>query len=610
MHPDKALRSQLLKVFCFAALALFLIPALTYGFVRYAAHQDDLEFLRMVEQRVYADSTATSENKEAEIAFYRQRPPSTICTNQEPAAQRYRESVCAPWGEIWQFDLVRRVAGWTLVAGVVVLLAIAGLGALAFGNRKLQYRSFVVGWRLMMLASAAAVVVQGAALVWLSFWVTAFFFNKYFVKLILIAGVLALGAVWLVLRKIFQRVELDNTVEGELVVEADAPLLWRRIRHMAARLKTAPPDHLVAGIDTNFFVTETPLTVGGKTLQGRSLFVSIPLLRVLSLQEADAVLGHELAHFRGGDTRNSALLGPKLQQYDHYMYALGQGGLAWVVVPFMQLYRMVFQLALSRDSRAREFKADRTAAKLVSPQGIVQSLIKIAAYDHYRSNTERRLFESDRQLNGALGIAQTVAQGLHPYAASDDFFDDMRTAHIPHPFDSHPPIAQRMRHVGHVVQPDDYGAIVRQTPTSTWADEIIRSTAIEERLWARYETQFAQNHEQALAYRYEPANEQERALVLKYFPPMVFTLKNGESIEVNYSGLARSGEALLPWDAVKSLEYNESSFGDSLTVTLHEKGLVGAKTTKLKLAGLGKQKDAFNAAVGHYWQRHQVMRAQ
>jgi Zn-dependent protease with chaperone function len=610
MHPDNALRSQLLKVLCLAALALFVIPAITYGFVRYAAHQDDVAFQRMVEERTYADTAASSEEKEAHIAFYRQRPPSTICTNEEPDAQRYRASVCEPFGEVWQFHLVRRIAGWTLVAGVVVLLSIAALGALAFGNRKLQYGSFVVGWRLMMLASAAAVVVQGAALVWLSFWVTAFFFHKYYLKLILVAGVLALGAVWVVVMKIFQRVPLNNTVEGEVVTEADAPLLWRRIRHMAARLKTAPPDHIVAGIDTNFFVTETPLTVCQKALQGRSLFVSIPLLRVLSLQEADAVLGHELAHFRGGDTRNSALLGPKLQQYDHYMHGLSQGGLALVVVPFMQLYRMVFQLALSRDSRAREFKADRTAAKLVSPQGIVQSLIKIAAYDHYRSNTERRLFESDRQLNGALGIAQAVAQGLHPYASSDDFFDDMRTAHIPHPFDSHPPIAQRMRHVGHVVLPDDYGAIVRQTPTSTWADEILTSAAIEERLWARYEAQFAQNHEQTLAYRYEPANDEERQLVLKYFPPVVFALKNSASIEINYSGIAPSGEDVLPWDSVKSLQYNDSSFGDSMTVTLHEKGLIGAKTTKLKLAGLGKQKDEFNATVGHYWRRHQIMRAQ
>ena len=58
------------------------------------------------------------------------------------------------------------------------------------------------------------------------------------------------------------------------------------------------------------------------------------------------------------------------------------------------------------------------------------------------------------------------------------------------------------------------------------------------------------------------------------------------------------------------MQYNDSSFGDSLTVTLNEKGMVGPKTTKVKLSGLSKQKDNFNATLSHYWRRHQIMRAQ
>lgn len=610
MNPDKSLRNDLVKVALQAVLALFLIPALTYGFVRYAQRQEDVAFLQMIETRMLADADMKYEEKQARIDFYRARPPSTICTNHEAEAQAYKDAVCENYGETWQFHFVRKLSGWTLVGSLLGLLAVAGLGALAFKNRKLQYKSFVVGWRFMMVASAAAVVLQGFFAVWLSFWVTAFLIHKYYIKLIFIAGVLALGGIAAIVRKIFQKVQTNNGVDGELLTEADAPLLWRRIKHLAARLRTAPPDHVVAGIDTNFFVTEAPLQVGNKTTTGRSLFMSIPLLRVLSMEEADAVLGHELAHFRGGDTQASAALGPKLQQYDHYVEGMRTGGLTIIVYPFMQLYRMVFQLALSSDSRTREFRADHMAAKLVSPQAIAQSLIKISAYANYRANTENALFQSENKLDGALGIADSVARGLHPYATSDDFFDDMRTAHIPHPFDSHPALQQRMQHVGHVVPPEGYGAVVTQIPTKTWADEIIGAGAIEARLWSAYEQQFANNHEQALAYRYEPANDEQKAHVLKYFPPVVFKLKGDASVEINYEGIAPAGEALVPWDNVKSLQYNESSFGDSLTVTLNEKGMVGAKTTKVKLPGLGKQKDAFNGTVSHYWRRHQIMRSQ
>lgn len=605
-----SLKTQLTKAALQAALALFLIPLLTYGFVRYAQNQEDVSFLKTVEARILADDSSSYEQKQQRMDFYRARPPSRLCTNTEAEAQAYREAVCEPYGEIWQFHKVRAVSGWLLAGSVLALLLMAGLGALAFRSRKWQYKSFVLGWRFMMVFSAVAVALQGVFAVWLSFWVTAFLIQKYFIKLILVAGLLALGGVAAIVSKIFQRVHTDNRVDGEVLTEADAPLLWRRIKHLAARLRTAPPDHVIAGIDTNFFVTQAPLKVGSKTTEGRSLFISIPLLRVLSMEEADAVLGHELAHFRGGDTQASAALAPKLQQYHHYLEGMRTGGLTWVVYPFMELYRAIFQLALSQDSRQREFKADHMAAKLVSPQAITQSLIKVAAYANYRAHTEKALFASDYQLSGNLGIADSVARGLVPYAASDDFFDDMRTAHIPHPFDSHPPLAERMQKVGHVVEPDGYGAVVTQMPTKTWADEIINAAAIEERLWAAYEQQFSNNHEQALAYRYEPANDEQTAHVLKYFPPVLFKLKNNLSVEVNYKGIAPSGEPQIPWDNVKALQYNHSSFGDSLTVTLHEKGLVGAKTSKVKLPGMGKQKDDFNATLSHYWRRHQIMRAQ
>ena len=465
MKIDNALRNDLVKVALQAVLALFLIPALTYGFVRYAQRQEDVSFLQMIETRMLADAEMTYEDKQARIDFYRARPPFTLCTNHEAAAQGYKDAVCEPYGETWQFHLVRLWSAWTLVGSALGLLVVGGLGVLAFKNRKLQTRSFVVGWRFMMPASAATVILQGFFAVWFSFWVTAFLIHKYFIKLILVAGLLALGGVAAIVRKIFQKIPSDNHIDGELMTEADAPLLWRRIKHLAARLRTPPPDHVVAGIDTNFFVTEVPLKVGNKTTTGRSLFMSIPLLRVLSMEEADAVLGHELAHFRGGDTQASAALGPNLQQYDHYVEGMRTGGLTVVVLPLMQLYRMVFQLALSSDSRNREFKADHMAAKLVSPQAITQSLIKVAAYANYRAKTENALYQSDNKLAGNLGIADTVARGLLPYTASDDFFDDMRTAHIPHPFDSHPPLQQRMQQVGHVVPPEGYGAVVTQVPT-------------------------------------------------------------------------------------------------------------------------------------------------
>jgi Zn-dependent protease with chaperone function len=613
MSIQSALKFGLAKVFAYALLALFLIPAVTYVFTGYAQRDQDTRFVEGISQRIDADKRLAPDEKQARKDYYRSNPPSTICSSTDPDAEDYRAAMCERYGDVWQFHMARKVSLGTLVASGVLLLAVLGLGALAFVDRKMQYASFVAGWHLTTWASAASLVLQGAMAVWLSFWVTAVFFHKYSPKLIIVVGLAVAAGVFVAVAGIFKRVQSDNRAVGELVSEADAPMLWKRIRHMAQRLKTDPPQHIVAGIDANFFVTEAPLTVADKTLTGRTLFVSLPLLRVLDQTEADAVFGHELAHLRGGDTESSARLGPKLVQFDHYRHAIRTGGLSAVVSPVLDLYRTIFEFALARDSREREFKADRIAAKLVSPAAIAQSLVKIAAYAQYRYKIEDELFgRNDRHDNTSLGIAGFVAQGLTPYAASDDFLDAMKTANVPHPFDSHPAMPERLRNVGMPLKEHDYGAIAVRKPAATWVQEILTADAIEQRLWSDYEQQFAQDHERSLAYRYEPANDQERALVLQYFPPVVFALKGDDTVEVSIDGIKTSADdTTVFWDAVKALEFKESSFGNALVVTHPEKNALGlgAKTSKIKLPGLKKDKDEFNAVVGAYWQRHQIMRA-
>ena len=557
MDSHTTFRRDLLKIVAWALAALLAIPGITYAFTRYALARQVAAHL------------------------------------------------------LWQFDLVSRISGWTLVVGLLTVLASLALGALAFLDRKAQYLSFVTGWRLLTLVGAAETVVQGALLVWLSFWLTAFFFNLYAIKLIAVAGIGAALAVFYAVVHIFKRPVLSGEVEGELVDEAAAPALWARVRQLARRMKTEPPQHLIAGIDTNFFVTESPLTVSGKTLRGRSLFVSLPLLRVLDRSEADAVLGHELAHFRGGDTASSAALGPKLVAYDHYCAMMQAGRVTLLVFYMLRMFRVIFEIALQRDSREREFKADRVAAKLVSPQGIVHSLIKVSAYARYRAQVEQQLFEREQRYGGALGISAQVAAGLAPFARSPHFMDAMESAAVPHPFDSHPPMAERMANVGHLIDPEDFPAVVTRPTEGSWVSDMPTAEAIETRLWGAYENQFAAAHEQSLAYRYEPATDEERAVVLKYFPPIWFELKQGDRFEISYEGLLAPGtEGFLSWDNVTNLEYEDGIGGDVLKVIHPEKGLLGAKSTKIKLPGISKVRDELKGELGRYWHRHQVMRQQ
>jgi Zn-dependent protease with chaperone function len=461
---------------------------------------------------------------------------------------------------------------------------------------------------MLMASSVVQVLSQGTLAVGLAYWLPAYFFERFSVKLLAMVAICAGLSALVVIIKIFQRPKSVTNVEGEQLTEAAAPRLWQRVREIAARLQTAVPDHIIGGIDANFFVTEMPVTVGTKVFAGRTLFVSVPLLRILSTAQADAVLGHELAHFSGGDTSASARLNPALLRYDHYTHGL-QEGMTIVVFPIMQLYRLLLQLSLSRDSRAREFQADRTAASVTSAQAMIEALVKVAAYATYRGKTEEELINGWERLNEQFGLGASVAHGLLPYSTTEQFVDEMRTAPVPHPFDSHPPMAQRMQNVGYQLDVAAFGGVVAVIPDACWADEIDGANEIEGRLWAAYEQRFAARHEQVLAYRYEPATEEERAIVLKYFPPVGFSLKEGQSIEINVDGIMRSGEALVPWDDLGGLKYENSIVsGEKLDITL--KGASGTRSLAIKVKGLSKQKTPFMNTINHFWRRHQVMRAE
>jgi len=200
---------------------------------------------------------------------------------------------------------------------------------------------------------------------------------------------------------------------------------------------------------------------------------------------------------------------------------------------------------------------------------------------------------------------------LAPYAASANFVDAMKVASIPHPFDSHPATPERMKNVDYPVDERAYGEIVSGEPAHSWVDDIQTATEIEQSLWDTYERRFAVMHERSLAYRYEPGNHAELAIVLKYFPQVTFQLKNGSALHINYAGLdLPEQKTSIAWDKVVDLKYRDGISGDVLEIVHPEKGLIGAKTTKVKLPGIRKDRQRCKAVLAHYWQRHQIMREQ
>lgn len=594
------------KVFFWLLLTLFLIPAITLGFAEYgktSLNQEYTQFFIQDAQKQHQDADKLAE-------FLQQNPPSSVCGPVAEDLLNYQNAVCAPGSELSQFYLIDKIAIWTLLAGVVVLLMIVLLSALAFKDRSSQLLSLRLARPFLMLAGSLEVIVQGAMLVWLSFWGTAFFTQTYYPKLVIIVGLMVLGGIYYIIKGIFKKLPPEESIEGEVVSREAAPELWSRIDALAAKVGTTPPDHVIAGIDTNFYVTEAPLRVNDTLLTGRKLYVSIPLLRQLSLAQADGVMVHELTHLHEGDTASGALLGPKLHRFDLYTALMSENVATLIVYYPLYLYRMLFELAWQRNSREREFVADRNASALISPAAIIESLIKISAYASYRYEIERNLFENNALHENELGIRHAIAAGLPAHVESADFISLMREQNVPHPFDSHPPLTERMRNVGFSVEETAYAAMAAERPTESWVDLMPVADSIEQQLWQKYERDFSSNHEESLAWRYQPTGEAETALVLKYFPNVPFTLKDGSQIEITWQGIVapKTGE-LLEWDNVKNINVLRNFGRDTLHLQHVQPNAQGKKRSKIALPGLKKEIDRFKEVLAWYWHRHQTVRS-
>jgi Zn-dependent protease with chaperone function len=616
MPAAKNTRVGLSKAVIYCLLSLFFIPAAAYGFVSYAFMGWDKTFTESLSAAIGKAQDIPADQKEAVEKYnLATLAPSKICgvdPKNEVIKQR-QEKLCAYHETFGQFYIVKLVSFWSLVAGAGIFMLILVLCGIAFINRRALFLSFLFSWRFLTSVTALEVIVQGALLVWLSFWLTAYFWEQFSPKLVLMMAILVAAAAFAAVVLLFKRVSIKHIIEGEILTLDAEPILWARVKSIATKMETAPPDWIVAGIDDNFFVSQSPMIVNSHELKGRILFISLPLLRILDEKEADAVLAHEFAHFRGGDTKSSAQLGPKLLQFGTYMAKVSAMHVGYV----LWFYRLVLEFALKRQSRLREFIADRAAAKTISAQTLVHSLIKLSAYSGYRAEVENQLFSFDEGHSGPLGIAAKVASGLNAYAHSPKFINNMRLISVPHPFDSHPHLKERMKNTGYVIDENSFAGIATENVQQTWVHSIESADAVEAKLWSKYEQQFSADHELALAYRYEPATQQEEALILKYFPPVKIALHKN-AIEIHYWGLllskpvAQAKDGRVLWDDVTQLTL-KNTYGMRKLVIGHTKrgsflSSLYQKRFGIALSGIGNQSNQLAAALTRYRQRHLIMR--
>ena len=600
------------NTYVYPALALFLIPVLSLVFFYYTQGSYDHDFQEAVSAAIRTDQQMAPEEKADALAFYEAVPLSTVLASNDPALAEVQNMVPSQTQlDYAVFRWAIRIAWGCILAAVGAFVFLGASVVMSLRSQWAQYYSLLAGWHALRIFATLQVIAQALLVFALGFWVQVFFFEAFFVKITLLLGIVCLFSVFPVIMAIFRKLDNEFTIEGEVLDRDTAPRLWYDLDQLSAEMGIAPPDQVVAGIDDNFFVTQTPVTVAGKDgttkkFTGKTLFVSLSLLKKLPGREADAVLLHELAHFSGEDTLYSQRISPLLMRFQNYLEGLYAGVVARPVFYFAVLFRALYEISLGKLSRQREFRADRLAAEKTSPQDMANALLRITAYSQYRASVEKEFFDAE-QAHEQVAISQRIDDGFPAYVSAFVEKRDIGDLASAHPFDSHPPMDVRLKALGFVATAEAMREALEQeardeSAEGSWFQKILGAETIERDQWSAYEERFRQFHENVLAYRYLPETDEQRELVERFFPRVERTAAKDRPGVFDYEKVMHEDwEQPIYYHEIKNMTL-ENEWGTRLDLAMERDGK--KKTVKLPLSKDKTQQQEIIGTLEQYFTRY------
>ncbi len=307
------------------------------------------------------------------------------------------------------------------------------------GGPSLAFRAVLaVGLTVAFYAFALGL---SALLLWLA-WMNATRAKHVQVQFLLFCIVGAGAILWSVLPRI-ERFEAP----GPRLLPGSQPRLFRELQGVADAVGQEMPAevYLVADLNAGVLQRGGLLGFGGR----RVMILGLPLLTVLRVSEFRAVLAHEFGHYHGGETR----LGPWIHRTQSAVVrtvrSLEEAGslLRFVFLGYAKLFFRITHAV----SRRQELAADRLAAGVSGAPALAAGLRGI----HGADPALGAYFGQELFPVLASGFRPPVAEGFHRFLQSravrtavDDFLENLVREQKGDPYDTHPPLRERLAALG------------------------------------------------------------------------------------------------------------------------------------------------------------------
>lgn len=291
---------------------------------------------------------------------------------------------------------------------------------------------------LMLIGFYVVALLQLAAVVALAFWLHQRLSGLATAKLT-IPLLLALGAVLVGLWRAIRT--KHEPAPGLVLDERAAPRLWAAVRELAAEVGTRAPDEIRLVPEVNAAVAEQSTMlglVGGR----RTMYVGLPLLQAMRVDQLRSVLAHELGHYSGRHTRLGGVAYRGRLAIAETIGRIGRRNpVGWVFRGYAKLYLLVDNAA----SRRQELEADRSSVRLAGREAATSALRTLPALDAAWSFYMRAYVEP----GWSAGLAPDDLFGgfAKLLAGRRDEIDELRENapdEKPSRWDTHPPIGIRV----------------------------------------------------------------------------------------------------------------------------------------------------------------------
>lgn len=273
------------------------------------------------------------------------------------------------------------------------------------------------------------------------------YYGQVHVKLALICVLCGGAILWGILPRIDR-----FPAPGPKLTRHEHPKLFEQIEGVAHAVNQEVPAEVFLIHDVNASVGQRGGIMGFGSR--RVMCLGLPLLRHLTIPELRAVLAHEFGHYHSGDTKAGPWIYKTRSVIVRTIESLGgEGGQSTPLqLPFIW-YGKLFTRITHAISRRQEFIADELAARAVGSAPLISGLRKVQgvglAFEGFWANEYIPVLDAGYMPSLLAGFDKFVQAKPVAEAVAKHLEEELQGRKA-NPYDSHPPLKERITAVQHL----------------------------------------------------------------------------------------------------------------------------------------------------------------